>query len=304
MKVLETPPPTAGLRERRRSGMTLAELMVFMFLMSLLMTATYYVYVLSMRYMRIAQGSLDLQQQAQRAMAAIVNDLSDSDAGAVFSSSNSSTGTLTSGSTSVTTVSSTVVNWINSCGMTVTVTGGASQWSAASNTLALPSGTTVSSANGTSLTLSQAATWSGSETIGFSAGTNGVIALSCRDTSGNIQSGPTWQAWVGYYVDASHNLVRKRINFAAGAPTGVPTAPTTTLQANPFTSANGYPSSTDIVSNFKGASGGTTQVVAVYDTSLSCSGTTPVIISATFSTSVQSPDDCQINIQDAVWPRN
>lgn len=292
--------------------MTLSELLVFMFLMSLMMTATYSVYVLSMRYMLITQASLDLQAQAQKAINTIVHDIADSDAhpNAIITSGTSCVATVNSGSGSIQ-IDSTTAGWISTkmtAGLTVTVTGGIGIWASTSfvGTAVVPPGTTVTAINTNTnvITVSQAVTATGSTTLGFTSGTDGIIMLSCRDGNGYVQSGPTWQAWVGYYIDGSHNLIRKRIPFASGAPSGVPTAPTATLQANPFIAANGYPSANDFIANFRAASGGTTAVMAIYDTSLVCSGTTPVLVNGTFSTSVFHPGDCQVNILDAVWPRN
>jgi hypothetical protein len=180
--------------------MTLAELLVFTFLMSILATAVLAVYVLSMRYMRIAQAALDLQASAQKSVASLVADLADTNA----------------------------------------------------------------------------------TTIKVTSTPPSIIFASPRDGNGQIEAGPIWQAWIGYYIDANNNLIRKR----------VPMTPSATLPSNPYTLAS-----------FQ-ADSGSTVLVAANDTALSCTGTQPVVISGTFTVSVQSPSDCQITLKDSVWPRN
>ncbi len=58
--------------------MTLSELIIYCFLMGMLVTAVYSVLVLSQRYLRISQASLDLQAYAQRAVAHLSHDIADS----------------------------------------------------------------------------------------------------------------------------------------------------------------------------------------------------------------------------------
>jgi hypothetical protein len=111
----------------------------------------------------------------------------------------------------------------------------------------------------------------------------GVVFISPRDENGRITPGPVWQAWVGYYITPDHDLVRKRIALSVA---------TTTLPTNTYTTAT-----------FASAAG-TTKLVASYDTALTCSGSSPISFSATFTISVLSPGDCQISVQDTIWPRN
>ncbi len=63
---------------RARRGTTLVELLVYIVLMSMMLTAVYAVFVASMRYFRVAQAATELQNDAQQCTLHMVADLADS----------------------------------------------------------------------------------------------------------------------------------------------------------------------------------------------------------------------------------
>lgn len=63
---------------RRSAGFTLLEVTVYSALLGVLMLAIYAVLVASMRYWQVAQASADLQGSAEKTVAYIVNDVSES----------------------------------------------------------------------------------------------------------------------------------------------------------------------------------------------------------------------------------
>ena len=114
----------------------------------------------------------------------------------------------------------------------------------------------------------------------------GVIFPSPRTAADRYERDSTgvlyWQKWVCYYYDGTANqLVRSVVTIT---PTTTPTA----------TSYN--------TSDF--ATMGTRTVVARNMSALTLSGSSPILLSAGFTTSVLSVGDNQVTISDAICPRN
>ena len=124
---------------------------------------------------------------------------------------------------------------------------------------------------------------SASVTVGTSP--TGVFFLSPRDGSDRFQRDSSgtlyWQKWVCYYLDGNRQLVRAQVPFT----------PTTTPPVSAYTTAS-----------FQSL--GTRRVVARDLSTLQVTGTAPVTIMASFTSTVLKTGDLQLTITDAVSPRN
>lgn len=117
-------------------------------------------------------------------------------------------------------------------------------------------------------------------------GANGVVFLSPRDSSGKLQRDVSgnllYQRWICYKLVPSTKILSRSY---------VAISPVTTVPANPYTPAT-FPVSA------------VSSVVARNVASISFSGTAPVTVTATLSTSVRKTDDMRMTISDAINPRN
>jgi hypothetical protein len=264
-------------------------LLVSIFLLSILMTSAYTVYVLSMRYMMVSQIALDLQAQAQKAVATMLNDLADTDTATIVTgTSGSSVGIIfCSPRDAQDNIEQGPVwqAWVGYYTQQVTANGPYElfrKWIPITPTSTLP-------ANNYSLATFMAA--SGGATRLISGGMSTINPVNISDTSLAFGGSVT-----GATVTSGSNVI-----------TGISAAQIALIQPGQVIKDTGsaLPAGTQVVT--AGTSSYTISQNATASASndtITANNNTPVVIMATFTTSLFNTNDFQVTVSDSVWPRN